>query len=169
MNESKINIEHFYETRTVWSILSSVSDPEIPVLSIVDLGIVRNVKFHEEILEVIITPTYSGCPAMDFIAVNIEQALLENGFENIKITHRLSPAWTTDWMSDEGKQKLKTFGIAPPVGKIFDKNNLENIEVECPHCHSFNTKVISPFGSTACKALYQCNDCGEPFDYFKCH
>ena len=171
MTEQTINSKPaaLSEIREVWNILSSVNDPEIPVLSIVDLGIVRDIKSHEEMVEVIITPTYSGCPAMDFIAVNIRQALSEKGFKNIKITHQLSPAWTTDWMTDEGKQKLKAFGIAPPVSKTFDKNYLETIEVECPHCHSLNTKLISQFGSTACKALYQCNDCGEPFDYFKCH
>ena len=171
MNEQKINIKHpsFSETGEVWTILSSVNDPEIPVLSILDLGIVREVKFHGEMVEVIITPTYSGCPAMDFIAVNIKLALSAKGYVNIKITHQLSPAWTTDWMTDEGKQKLKAYGIAPPVAKTFDKNYLETLVVECPRCHSFNTKVISQFGSTACKALYQCIDCGEPFDYFKCH
>jgi ring-1,2-phenylacetyl-CoA epoxidase subunit PaaD len=171
MNEQKINSSPpaFSETREAWNILSSVNDPEIPVISIVDLGIVRDVKFHEEMVEVIITPTYSGCPAMDFIGANIKQALTENGFKNIKITHRLSPAWTTDWMPDEGKQKLKAFGIAPPVGKSFDKDYLETQEVECPHCHSLNTQLISKFGSTSCKALYQCNNCCEPFDYFKCH
>lgn len=171
MSSSKINIINppLSETREVWNILSSVNDPEIPVISIVDLGIVRDVLFHDGALEVIITPTYSGCPAMDFIAINIRQALSENGFEKIKITHQLSPAWTTDWMTDVGKQKLKAYGIAPPVAKTFDKIYLENLEVECPHCHSFNTQVISQFGSTACKALYQCKDCGEPFDYFKCH
>ena len=171
MNEQKINSNPpaFSETCEAWNILSSVNDPEIPVISIVDLGIVRDVKFHEEMVEVIITPTYSGCPAMDFIGANIKQALTENGFKNIKITHRLSPAWTTDWMTDEGKQKLKAFGIAPPVGKSFDISYLETLEVECPHCHSLNTQLISQFGSTSCKALYKCNNCCEPFDYFKCH
>ena len=171
MTEQKINntSPSLSEIREVWDTLSSVNDPEIPVLSIVDLGIVRDVKFHEEMVEVIITPTYSGCPTMDFIAVNIKQALSENGFKNIKITHQLSPAWTTDWMTDEGKQKLKAFGIAPPVGKSFDKDYLETQEVECPHCHSLNTQLISQFGSTSCKALYKCNNCCEPFDYFKCH
>ena len=171
MNEQKLNIKSpaFSEKHEIWNILGSVNDPEIPVLSILDLGIVRDVKCYGEMVEVIITPTYSGCPAMDFIAVNIKQALSENGYENVKITHQLSPAWTTDWMTDEGKQKLKDYGIAPPVAKSFDKNYLETLVVECPRCHSFNTKVISQFGSTACKALYQCNDCGEPFDYFKCH
>lgn len=153
----------------VWSILSSVNDPEIPVLSVLDLGIVRDVKMNDEEVEVIITPTYSGCPAMDFIGMNIRKVLIEKGFKKIKITHQLSPAWTTDWMSEEGKEKLKAFGIAPPSAKTFDKNYLENQIVECPHCQSKHTILISEFGSTACKALYKCNDCGEPFDYFKCH
>ncbi|MGN6600972.1 MAG: 1,2-phenylacetyl-CoA epoxidase subunit PaaD [Ginsengibacter sp.] len=153
----------------IWNILSSVNDPEIPVLSVIDLGIVRDVKVHKDEVVVIITPTYSGCPAMDFIGRNIRKSLLENGFKNIKITHQLSPAWTTDWMTNEGKEKLKAYGIAPPVAKTFDKNYLEHQFVECPHCQSKNTKLISEFGSTACKALYKCIDCGEPFDYFKCH
>ncbi|MGN6247561.1 MAG: 1,2-phenylacetyl-CoA epoxidase subunit PaaD [Ginsengibacter sp.] len=153
----------------IWNILSSVNDPEIPVLSVLNLGIVRDVKMKDEEVEVVITPTYSGCPAIDFIGMNIRKSLLENGFKNIKITHQLSPAWTTDWMTNEGKEKLKAYGIAPPVAKTFDKNNLENQIVECPHCGLKNTKLISEFGSTACKALYKCVDCGEPFDYFKCH
>ena len=153
----------------VWSVLNSVTDPEIPVVSIIDLGIVREVKIHENFLEIIITPTYSGCPAMDVIGMNIRRALVKNGFHPLKITHQLSPVWTTDWMTEEGKNKLLSFGIAPPVSKSFDKNYLENLPVACPHCRSLNTKLISQFGSTACKALYQCNDCGDPFDYFKCH
>lgn len=153
----------------IWEILSSVNDPEIPVLSIIDLGILREIKLQDKIVEVFITPTYSGCPAMDFIGMNIRKMLSDNGFINVKITHRLSPAWTTDWMTQEGKSKLKMYGIAPPVSKSFNKNYLKNIEVECPHCHSVNTILISQFGSTACKALYKCNDCGGPFDYFKCH
>jgi ring-1,2-phenylacetyl-CoA epoxidase subunit PaaD len=171
MNQSKNNIAHAFsdEEEKVWNILSLVNDPEIPVLSVLDLGIVRQVKMHNDMVEVIITPTYSGCPAMDFIGMNIKKALSDNGFNNIQITHQLSPAWTTDWMTEEGKEKLKAYGIAPPAAKTFDKNYLDNLQVECPHCHSVNTKVISQFGSTACKALYKCNDCGEPFDYFKCH
>jgi len=153
----------------IWEILETVSDPEIPVLSILDLGILRDVKIENQIIEVIITPTYSGCPAMDFIGMNIRKTLSENGFEKIKIRHRLSPAWTTDWMTEEGKDKLKSYGIAPPASKTFDKHYFENLPVQCPHCHSMNTKLVSQFGATACKALYQCNDCREPFDYFKCH
>ena len=153
----------------IWKIMEEVYDPEIPVLSVTDLGIIRDIRIFNNQLEIFITPTYSGCPAMDFIAANIKMALLQNGFENIKITRQLSPAWTTDWMSEKGKEKLQTYGIAPPVGKSFDKVYLNDLKVECQLCHSINTKLISQFGSTACKALYQCNDCKEPFDYFKCH
>lgn len=153
----------------ILSILKTVNDPEIPVLSVIDLGILREIKIENEFIEVVITPTYSGCPAMDFIGMNIRKTLLENGFGEIKITHRLSPAWTTDWITEEGKEKLIAYGIAPPVSKSFDKNYLDNLSVQCPRCHSINTKLISQFGATACKAIYQCNDCREPFDYFKCH
>jgi ring-1,2-phenylacetyl-CoA epoxidase subunit PaaD len=155
--------------KEVWKALNEVYDPEIPVISIIDLGIVRDVKINNIELEVFITPTYSGCPAMDVISMEIRMALLQMGFKNIKITQQLSPAWTTDWMTDNGKQKLAVYGIAPPVGKPFDKNYLENLTVKCPLCHSKDTRLISQFGSTACKALYQCNQCQEPFDYFKCH
>ncbi len=172
MNKTEENIITSSEKeseRRIWKIMETVSDPEIPILSVLDLGIVRDVKIKNGTVEVIITPTYSGCPAMDFIGMNIRKALSENGFKAIKITQQLSPAWTTDWMTEEGKEKLKAYGISPPVGKTFDKNYLENLQVECPHCHSLNTQVVSEFGSTACKALYKCKDCGEPFDYFKCH
>jgi len=153
----------------ILSILESVTDPEIPVLSVIDLGIIRDVKVDNEDIEVFITPTYSGCPAMDVIAMNIRITLIKNGFEKIKITQQLSPAWTTDWITEKGKEKLTAYGIAPPAAKTFDKNYLENLVVKCPQCHSLNTKLISEFGSTPCKALYQCNGCKEPFDYFKCH
>lgn len=146
--------------KAIWQILETVYDPEVPVLTIMDLGIVRDVKMNGEEIEVIITPTYTGCPAMDMIAMNIRLALIENGFTKIKITSVLSPAWTTDWMSEIGKQKLKEYGIAPPN---------KSASINCPQCHSSNIKIISEFGSTACKALYQCQDCKEPFDYFKCH
>ncbi len=149
----------------ILTILQEVCDPEIPVLTIGDLGIVRDVKINGEEVEVIITPTYTGCPAMDMIAMNIRLALIEHGYHNIKITSVLAPAWTTDWMTEAGKQKLKAYGIAPP--KRSDASS--DLVIECPQCRSTNTKLISQFGSTACKALYQCNDCKEPFDYFKCH
>lgn len=159
VSEATISIKKIRE------ILEQVTDPEIPVLSITDLGILRDVKINDDEVEVIITPTYTGCPAMDMIAMNIKLALIENGYSNLKITSMLSPAWTTDWMSEEGKRKLKEYGIASPDKKFI----IATDGVECPLCHSANTKLISEFGSTACKALYQCNDCKEPFDYFKCH
>lgn len=173
MNETEKNI--IYSTseeetlKKIWNILETVSDPEIPVLSVIDLGIVKDVIINEEKIEVIITPTYSGCPAMDVISMNIRMILISEGFKTIKISQQLSPAWTTDWMTESGKEKLKSYGIAPPVAKSFDKNFLEELVIECPLCHSTNTSLISQFGSTACKALYKCNDCREPFDYFKCH
>jgi ring-1,2-phenylacetyl-CoA epoxidase subunit PaaD len=156
----------FITIKKIWQILETVCDPEVPVLTITDLGIVRDVKVVDELVEIIITPTYTGCPAMDMIAMNIRLALIENGYSNIKITSVLSPAWTTDWMTETGKQKLKEYGIAPPKG------NAETIAadgIECPQCKSSNTKLISEFGSTACKALFKCEDCKEPFDYFKCY
>lgn len=176
------------QEKKLWSILAGIADPEVPVLSIVDLGIVRNIILHQYPplepapiaigvgsdggVEVIITPTYSGCPALDMIAMNIRLALLENGFTNIKITTVLSPPWTTDWMSQEGKQKLKKYGIAPPNPRLPVCHNdlfAAHEAVQCPQCNSYHTHRISEFGSTACKALYRCDDCKEPFDYFKCH
>ena len=151
--------------KAIWQIVQTVADPEVPVLSILDLGIVRDVLLHEDEIEIKITPTYSACPAMDMIALNIRLALIEHGYKKIKITSILSPAWTTDWMSEEGKQKLKAYGIAAPDKRF----SITKDGVECPHCNSTNTILISEFGSTPCKALYQCNDCKEPFDYFKCH
>ncbi|MGC4101237.1 1,2-phenylacetyl-CoA epoxidase subunit PaaD [Ferruginibacter sp.] len=159
--------------KKIWQLLQTVCDPEIPILSILDLGIVREVKINNDEVEIVITPTYTGCPAMDMIAMNIRLALIENGFHKIKITHILSPAWTTDWMSASGKEKLKAYGIAPPTWSDASSDHVRGgappDHVECPQCHSTNTRLISEFGSTACKALYQCNDCKEPFDHFKCH
>jgi len=151
---------------TILSILEDVCDPEVPVLTIMDLGIVRDVKTNGDEVEVVITPTYSGCPAMDAIAVDIKLKLIEHGYKKIKITNVLSPAWTTDWMTSAGKRKLKEYGIAPP--RMLSDASADSL-ITCPQCHSYNTKLLSQFGSTACKALYQCNDCKEPFDYFKCH
>lgn len=163
----------------VLKILETVTDPEVPVLSIIDLGIVRKIEMHDAIakppsggLEIFITPTYTGCPAMDVINMNIRLALIEHGFTNVEIKTVLSPAWTTDWITEAGKQKLKAYGIAPPnikqqvcTQEAFQKDEA----VQCPHCNSWHTQLISRFGSTACKALYKCDDCLEPFDYFKCH
>jgi ring-1,2-phenylacetyl-CoA epoxidase subunit PaaD len=159
-------------TKTIWSLLDTVNDPEVPVLSIVDLGIVRDVRLAEGHPEIVITPTYSGCPAMDVIRMTIRMVLLEHGFTDIKLTTVLSPAWTTDWMSEKGKQQLKAYGIAPPtpVPIVCDLDLFQpNEAIACPHCGSYHTTMISEFGSTACKSLYRCEDCREPFDYFKCH
>jgi ring-1,2-phenylacetyl-CoA epoxidase subunit PaaD len=156
----------------ILEILNGVNDPEVPVLSIIDLGIVRDVKINNDAAEIMITPTYSGCPAMEVIKKNIQKSLAEHGYKNLKLTTVLSPAWTTDWMTEKGKEKLKAFGIAPPMPKQqICKPELfhEGEAIQCPLCNSYNTKMISRFGSTPCKALYQCNDCLEPFDYFKCH
>jgi ring-1,2-phenylacetyl-CoA epoxidase subunit PaaD len=141
-------------------------------LSIIDLGIIREIKTDNAGgLELIITPTYSGCPAMDMITSNIRMELLTSGFNSVKVTTVLSPAWTTDWMTEEGKRKLKEYGIAPPLPKQQACHSalFADEAIACPRCNSYHTKRISEFGSTACKALYQCLDCQEPFDYFKCH
>lgn len=166
VTQDKISIE------SVWGILRTITDPEIPVLTITDLGIVRDVRLKDGEVEVEITPTYTGCPAMDMIATSIRLALLEKGIKKINITTILSPAWTTDWMSEEGKQKLKAYGIAPPNPKQQVCNNelfAPHEAVQCPRCDSWHTRRLSEFGSTACKSLYQCDSCQETFDYFKCH
>ncbi len=150
-------------------ILRSVSDPEIPVLSIMDMGIVRKVEQEGERYKIDITPTYSGCPAMDTIGDDIKAAFKQEGLE-AEINLVLSPAWTTDWITERGKAALEKYGIAAPREKSVDKAALlgEKNQLECPRCGSKDTKMVSRFGSTACKALFQCNDCHEPFDYFKC-
>jgi ring-1,2-phenylacetyl-CoA epoxidase subunit PaaD len=151
--------------------LDSIPDPEIPVLSVNDLGVVREIKIIEPSvkIDIFITPTYSGCPAMDVIAANIRMELAAARYSDVTIKTILSPAWTTDWMSESGKQKLKDYGIAPPDKTSSSELFADAPTVECPQCHSLNTYRISEFGSTACKSLYQCRDCGEPFDLFKCH
>ncbi len=158
--------------REIWALLEEVNDPEVPVLSVVDLGIIREVRVDGEAFEIVLTPTYSGCPAMDVIRMTIRMALLERGYTSVMLTTILSPAWTTDWMSEGGREKLKAYGIAPPLPSqqvcrpdLFGREEA----IECPRCHSYHTTRISEFGSTACKALYRCDDCKEPFDYFKCH
>ena len=161
------------ENEKILSLLNTVPDPEVPVLTVTDLGIIRDINIisPERSVEIIITPTYSGCPAMDMIATNIKVTLLKHGYKDVIITKVLSPAWTTDWMSESGKDKLKAYGIAPP-GRAHANNDVlfaEPVKVQCPQCYSLNTQMVSEFGSTACKSLYKCKDCGEPFDYFKCH
>jgi ring-1,2-phenylacetyl-CoA epoxidase subunit PaaD len=162
----------------VWTWLGEVQDPEIPVISVVDLGIVRDVAFEGDECVVTITPTYSGCPAMEVIAESVTEALHAHGLQKVRLASRLSPAWTTDWMSDAGKAALKGYGIAPPVQQAIDISGLRTgarrfaapePEVACPNCGSSLTQLTSQFGSTPCKALYKCLDCREPFDYFKCH
>lgn len=148
-------------------LLKSIPDPEIPVIDIVELGIVRMVnELEDNTVEVVITPTYSACPAMFNIEEDIVKLFQENNIK-VKVTTQLFPVWTTDWLTDEAREKLKNYGIVPPE-KGHDENHL-NILIRCPRCKSTNTKMISRFGSTLCKASYQCNDCLEPFDYFKCH
>jgi ring-1,2-phenylacetyl-CoA epoxidase subunit PaaD len=151
-----------------WTAAESVADPEIPVLSIADLGVLRDIQIVDGFIEATITPTYSGCPAMNLIALNLELALEEAGFHMPRVKTVLSPAWTTDWMTDAGKAKLRKYGIAPPAGKASRRALFGEDEVSCPHCGSANTERISEFGSTACKALWRCKACAEPFDYFKC-
>lgn len=153
--------------KEIWNLLEQVTDPEVPVLTIVDLGVVRSVEVNDNACIITITPTYSGCPAMQVIEDDIK-AILKDKID-CEIKYTLSPAWTTDWISENGRIKLKEYGIAPPENEI-DKNVLfaEPQKVSCPKCDSKNTRMVSQFGSTACKAQYQCNDCQEPFDYFKC-
>jgi ring-1,2-phenylacetyl-CoA epoxidase subunit PaaD len=163
--------------QNIYAILEEVKDPEVPVLTVNDLGIIRKVeivavKNEQPAFEITITPTYSGCPAMDAIATNIRMALYAHGITNFSINQVLSPAWTTAWMSERGKQKLVEYGIAAPNAlfeKFSDKIIGDKGPAACPLCSSTNTSIISEFGSTACKSLYKCNDCLEPFDYFKCH
>ena len=164
MTETKEHID-----QKLFEILKTVSDPEIPVLSIVDMGVVRSAKMNNDVVEVQITPTYSGCPAMDVIGDDIISAFNQNGLK-AKVELVLSPAWTTDWITAEGRIALEKYGIASPLSADADKEALLGNKklVKCPQCGSLNTKLVSQFGSTACKALFQCDDCLEPFDYFKC-
>lgn len=153
-------------------ILSDIKDPEIPVITIAEMGILRDVQLIDNKINIIITPTYSGCPAMHMIKTSINKKMLSNGYDNFDILTQYTPAWTTDWMSDETLQKFRDYGIAPPESKSTD-NSIENIfiskNVHCPHCGGDNTRKQSDFGSTPCKSLYYCIDCEEPFEHFKCH
>jgi len=146
------------------ALLEQVADPEIPVISISELGILRGVEVDQETVVVTITPTYSGCPAMHEISNEIKTVLHHAGIQKVQVKLQLSPSWTTQWMSESGKRKLREYGIAPPL----DKGQAEQGHVQCPQCGSIETEKISEFGSTACKALYRCQACREPFDYFKC-
>lgn len=153
------------ETAALFELMSSVVDPEIPVLTLQDLGVLRDISVAHGEVKVTITPTYAGCPAMETMRADIEAVLTQAGYNKVTIVQSLSPAWTTDWMSENGRKKLRAYGIAPPVATNCGQ---QASQIECPQCNSADVKLISEFGSTACKALYQCQDCREPFDYFKC-
>ncbi|WP_372598310.1 1,2-phenylacetyl-CoA epoxidase subunit PaaD [Amphritea sp.] len=156
------------DVRELWDLLDAVKDPEVPALSIWDLGILRDIQRHNEQVVVTITPTYSGCPAMDNISTDVVSLLNANGYSDVTVKLALSPAWSSEWMSAEGRKKLREYGIAPPEDAELDDDGLTpDAHAACPHCSSRNTRRVSEFGSTACKALFQCDDCGEPFDYFK--
>lgn len=156
----------------VWDVAARVPDPEIPVLSIADLGILRSARIEADgTAVVVITPTYSGCPAMGTITEDVGHALRADGYPNARVELVLQPAWTTDWITEEGRRRLEEYGIAPPSGEAAVRQGpvLMGLSVKCPRCHSLNTRELTRFGSTACKALYSCRDCLEPFDYFKVH
>ena len=165
---ARIPLEDDHEHR-VWSVLGSVPDPEIPILSVVDLGIVRYVRWSASKLHVGITPTYSGCPATEVIRGSIAAALEQAGYADAIIDEALSPPWTSDWLTAEGRRKLESFGIAPPVKSVSRPRHVFQAPVVvCPRCSSQATERVSEFGSTPCKAHYRCQSCLEPFDYFKC-
>lgn len=151
-----------------WRIAAEVEDPEIPVLTIADLGVLRDVRVVDGVVEVTITPTYSGCPAMQLIALSIETVIEDAGLGLPRVRSALSPAWTTEWMSEAGREKLKAYGIAPPKPAGGRRALFGEEAVACPRCGSIDTAVVSELGATACKALWRCEGCGEPFDYFKC-
>jgi ring-1,2-phenylacetyl-CoA epoxidase subunit PaaD len=153
----------------IWQIAAQVVDPEIPVLTIADLGVLRSVEVKDGKVDVAITPTYSGCPAMNMIALEIKLALETEGIRDASVHLVLSPAWTTEWLSEEGRRKLLAYGIAPPAKAHGRRALFAQPEIVCPQCGSRETQMISEFGSTSCKALWRCKTCGEPFDYFKCH
>ena len=159
--------------------LGQVMDPEVPVVSIVDLGILRDVCWAGDAVVVTVTPTYSGCPATEVIAQSIREALNARGVGKVEVRTQLAPAWTTDWMSPQGRDALRAYGIAPPAARAPHADGSQAIDISaltaakavvpCPQCNSRSTRLLSQYGSTACKALYQCNSCLEPFDYFKPH
>jgi ring-1,2-phenylacetyl-CoA epoxidase subunit PaaD len=164
----------------VLQLLEGIPDPEVPVLTILDLDIVRDIQLHPSDkggagptgVTVVITPTYTGCPAMDMISMSIRMTLASHGYDPVDIRTTLSPPWTTEWLSEKSRQKLEAYGIAPPnpIQSVCHPGLFQQEEgVRCPRCQSYHTGLISRFGSTPCKALYRCNDCHEPFDYFKCH
>lgn len=161
------------EDAKLWVVAATVCDPEIPVLTLEDLGVLRDAYAGQDETVVVITPTYSGCPAMDTMAADLETVVQAAGYRNVRIVQVLRPAWTTDWMSEAGQAKLTEYGIAPPTGRTAAGHNSGPVRlalsVKCPRCSSLNTREMTRFGSTSCKALWVCNNCKEPFDYFKVH
>jgi ring-1,2-phenylacetyl-CoA epoxidase subunit PaaD len=156
--------------QAAWDVAAAVLDPEVPVVTIEDLGILRSVEVDEAgAVRVAITPTYSGCPAMDTIRADLLAAFAEAGYADVRVDFVLAPAWTTDWMTEEGRRKLEEFGIAPPTARRRDGLVSLTLSVRCPQCGSPDTRELSRFGSTACKSLWACNACREPFDHFKAH
>lgn len=159
--------DNTFDLDAIKAVLATVPDPEVPALTLNDLGIIREVTIKNGQIHIVLTPTYMGCPATHAIRDMVTEALVEAGFPKPMLREQLSPAWTTDWISAEAREKLRQYGIAPPSGQVNDFNN--DKPKNCPHCGSVQTELISPFGSTACKALYRCLACKEPFEYFKCH
>ena len=149
--------------------LSAIPDPEIPVVNIYEMGMLRDVVISENGYGIVLTPTYSGCPAMGIIEQDIKMTLEQQGIHPVSVKLVYEPAWTTDWMSEEAKRKLKQYGIAPPLHSSCTQDVFAHNIIHCPRCHSDDTVMLSRFGSTACKSLYKCNNCKEPFEYFKCH
>lgn len=156
-----VAIQKNNETQKFWDLLSEVPDPEIPVINLVELGVVRNIELDGQTIIVTVTPTYTGCPAKKLFNDLITEKLNVNGYNNVEIITQLHPVWNTDWLSEETKAKMYKDGISPPTN--------DNLVITCPHCHSTNTEMVSQFGSTPCQSLYKCLDCLEPFNYFKCH
>jgi ring-1,2-phenylacetyl-CoA epoxidase subunit PaaD len=168
MNREEYTADKDMEQR-VWDWLADVPDPEIPALSVIDLGIVRGVNLGADSVEVEVAPTYSGCPATEFIESSIIESLQEQGLQNVSVRRVLSPPWTTDWITDAGREKLRVYGIAPPEGSASKMALLGDTKsVSCPRCGTSKTSLVSEFGSTACKASWKCDECLEPFEYFKC-
>lgn len=162
-----------YNTKEIWSFLNEVTDPEIPVLNVVEMGIVRNVVVESGNVTVRITPTYSGCPAMNAIENEIHKKLKDKGVEHLQVVTDYEESWTTDWMTDNAKKKLKEYGIAPPLKSEVNNDFLKELKasqkiVPCPYCDSMDTHLESEFGSTACKSQYYCDECDQPFEHFKC-
>lgn len=160
-----------WQESQIYEWLESVTDPEIPNVSIKEMGILQSVQLvDEQTVKVVITPTYSGCPAMDMISMQVRMVLMGHGITNVQVVLQLNPAWTTDWITEEGKLKMLAYGIAPPKRRstsvlgLFEEDN-----IPCPKCNSEHTEMVSRFGATSCKALYRCLDCKEPFEHFKCH